>query len=363
MALIKRRAAARTPSASKFKYQARTAEEVKQRANRPIGNRDNYIKDGIDFFQPKKDDNTIRVLPPTWEGARHYGLDVYLHYGIGPDESAYLCLDKMRGEACPLCEERATASGAGEEELAKALQPKGRVLVWVIDRKDEGKGPLLWSMPAGLDKDMVNCAIDKSTGEILTIDDPSENGYDVSFKREGEGIKTKYTGIQVARKASPLSDDGALADKWLQYISDNPLDQIVILRSYEELSAAYAGTTVRSPEERAAGSDAKSGDRPKVPARGATTAAKAPAAETASAGAQDAEDELPTWKEVHDATEEEVTELVEAKLLAKEAEADDTIDSLDKLKDWVCKRLGIEPPAATPAAGKSWKDRLKDGKK
>lgn len=370
MALIKARtagtqsAAARTPSASRFQYKARSAEEVKARANRSIGSRDNYLKGEVEYFSPKAGDNTVRVLPPTWEGARHYGLDLFLHYGIGPDESAYLCPDKMNGDKCPLCEERATASGAGEEDLAKALQPKGRVLVWVIDRKESSKGPLIWSMPAGLDKDIVNAAVDKSTGEIYNIDDPSENGYDVYFKREGEGIKTKYNGIQVARKPSPLSDDAAEADKWLDYVGKHPLDSLLDFRDYETLQAAYAGTTVRPAEERTGGD--KGGERPKaaIPPRGSrTSTATPPPAQPPAQEAASGDEELPTWEEVHKASEADVTELVEVKGLTAEAEANDKLTSLELLQDWVCERLGIKKPTPpTSSGGASWKDRLKKGK-
>ena len=323
MPVIKQRgtqSAARAPSASRFQYRARSAEEVKARANRSIGSRDNYLRGEVEYFAPKTGDNSIRMLPPTWEGARHYGLDLFLHYGIGPDESAYLCPDKMKGEKCPLCEERAIASGAGEEDLAKALQPKGRVLVWVIDRKEPNKGPLIWSMPAGLDKDIVNGAVDKSTGEIYNIDDPSENGYDVYFKREGEGLKTKYTGIQIARKPCSLSDDPAEADKWLNYIAEHPLDSLLDFRDYEALKAAYAGTQVRTPEEK----EQPKGERERkaIPPRGAARPS-APAAATAAPAEVSSEEELPTWDEVHSASEADETELVEEKRLTKEAQANE----------------------------------------
>lgn len=365
MSLIKQRgaaSAARTTAskgagASRFSYRARSAEEVKERANRAIGMRDSYLKQEVDFFTPPAGDNVVRIMPPTWDEAKHYGLDLYLHYGIGPDRNAYLCLDKMKGEPCPICEERARAAAAGEEDLAKALRPRSRVLVWTINRKEEGKGPLAWSMPAGLDKDIVNCSYDQQSKAYIAIDDPSENGFDLGFKRIGTDERTEYSAPTVARRSSPLSDNAEVADRWLEFIAKNPLPSLLVFRDYEEIKAAYAGTTVEHKNDKAS-----AGAAPKLPAR---RGAAAPAGAAASAPASPSEPvagevDLPSWDDVQKASEAEVTELIEAMGLAKEAEADTSIDSLDALKAWVCTRLGIEKPAPAPAAaaGGSWKDRL-----
>ena len=350
MALIQKRTtgANRAPSAQRFKYQARSAEEVKARANRSIGSRESYLVSEVDFYTPKAGDNNIRILPPTFEGARHYGIDLHLHYGIGPDKSAFLCLDKMRAEACPICEERANAAAEGEEDLAKALRPKQRVLVWVINRGEEGKGPLAWSMPAGLDKDIVNCSIDKSTGEILSVDDPSDKGYDIGFKREGMDERTKYTGIQVARRASPLSDDADQADKWLSFIGEHPLDTLLNFHEYDFVKAAYAGTTAEHKN------DASPAAAPaKVPTRRA--ASPAPAAEAPA-------DEKPTWDQVHALDEDALEGMIGDFQLDASKE---NFKSEADIQDWVCAQLEIEKPAPAPAAAKSgsWKDRLKNMKK
>ncbi len=351
MALIQKRqtGANRTPSAQRFQYKARSVEEVKARANRSIGSRESYLAAEVDFFTPKAGDNNIRILPPTFEGARHYGVDLHLHYGIGPDRSAFLCLDKMKAEACPICEERTNAAAEGEEDLAKALRPKQRVLVWVINRGEEGKGPLAWSMPAGLDKDIVNCSIDKGTGEILSVDDPSDKGYDIAFKREGMDERTKYTGIQVARRASPLSDDADEADKWLGFIAEHPLDSLLTFREYDFIKAAYAGTTAEHKEVAAPAA--------KVPTRRSTTAKADP-----DPAAGDVDAEKPTWDQVHALDEDALEGMIGDFQLDASKE---NFKSEADIQAWVCAQLEIEKPAPAPAAAKggSWKDRLKNLKK
>lgn len=372
MSLIQKRGAGPATTASRggstmrFKYQARSAEEVKSRANRSIGSRDSYLASEVDFFTPKPGDNTVRILPPTWEGAKHYGLDLHIHYGIGPDKAAYLCLDKMRGDKCPICEERADASALGDEgaEMAKQLRPRQRVLAWVIDRSQEAKGPLAWSMPAGLDKDIVNCSIDKSTGEILAIDDPTAAGYDISFKREGTDERTKYVGIQVARKPSPVSDNAKTADSWLEYVANHPLDSLLTYHEYDAVKAAYAGTTAEVPREAAAGG-ATGAAAPRVPKRGAA-AAPAQAPQQPAHAPDDTGEEKPSWEEIHAMSEGDIEGLLTAFAVdTSDCNVAEGPNALADLADYACGKLEIAAPAPAPAAaGKgSWKDRLAKLKK
>lgn len=385
MALIKPRTgtAAKSGGAmARFQYRPRTAEEMRQRANRPTGSRDSFFNQGVEFFTPKAGDNTVRILPPTWDDARHYGVDIFIHYGIGADESAYLCLDKMRAEPCPLCEERARASAAGEEELADALRPRSRVAVWVIDRTQEGKGPLVWNMPATLDKDISNVCVDKQTQDVYAVDDPNE-GYDVSFKREGMDQRTKYTGVQVARRTSPLSEDADIAQKWLDFIAGHPLPTVLQYRDYDTIRAAYAGQAPPKAKEGSGGAPAASSaarggssaraalhapvESPatpaaptgaRIPRRGAA-AAPAPPPTNEGGGTEEA---LPTWDEVHMLDEEALSGVIED--FSLEA-PEDGFGATVEAQDWVCEQLGIPRPApkawapAAAAAKGSWKDRLR----
>lgn len=355
MSLIKSRTGTAGKSGGKtgsFKYQARSAEEVKERANRSLGNRDSFFNSEVEFFSPKKGDNTVRVLPPTWEDARHYGIDLHIHYGIGVDESGYLCLDKMQGEKCPLCEARVTAASNEEDELADSLKPKQRVAIWVIDRSQENKGPLVWNMPAGVDKDFTNLCVDKKTGEVYSIDNPDE-GFDISFTREGEGIKTKYTGLQVARRSSPLSDNPKDQEKWLAYVVEHPLPDILLMHDYDKLSAAYAGHSAHPKEDK---EKDKAGDTggTKIRQRGAPKEEK-----------KDDDPDKPTFEQVQEMDEDTLEAVIKDFKLEP---AEDDVDSIEAARAFVCKALELEEPAAPAAEAKgaakgSWKDKLNKNKK
>ena len=109
-----------------FKYKARTKEDVKSRANMRGGNFDSIIKPQYKVYKVKEGKNLIRILPPTWEDAKHYGYDLYVNYGIGADNQSYLSLSKMKGEKDPLQEAKRAAESEGDKETAKALSPTQR---------------------------------------------------------------------------------------------------------------------------------------------------------------------------------------------------------------------------------------------
>lgn len=213
-------------SKKRFEYKPRDADAIQRRASAG-GNREGFLADGVKTYTPKEGQHTVRILPPTWDGAEHYGYDVWAHYNVGPDGGAYLCLQKMKNEHCAICADRARAVKEGDEELELALKPRQRVGCWVIDRDNERDGPMLWLLPWTLDREIVQQSQDKKTREYYNLDSPEE-GYDVSFERQGKGQTTKYIGVQLDRRSSPLSDDEETAAEWLDFVQKNPVpDQMV----------------------------------------------------------------------------------------------------------------------------------------
>lgn len=217
-----------------FRYQPRSKEEVERRANQSGGDFKGFIKDKYRTYTPSKGDNLIRILPPTWEDPMHYGMDLWVHYNIGPDHASILCPEKHNRGKCPLCEERARAERLGDEDSAAELKPTKRVAVWVLDYNNENDGPLIWAMPWTIDRDVAKISKDRRSGELYAIDDP-QDGYDLSFDKTGENITTKYAGFQLSRK--PTSVD----DKHIDYVVENPLPETFLWRNYDEINELYQG--------------------------------------------------------------------------------------------------------------------------
>ena len=224
-----------------FEYKPRDASAIRQRAAQGKFTGEGYLRQDAMMFVPKDGINTPRILPPTWEGARHYGYEVWLHYEIGPDKSKYLCLNKMKNEDCPICDERMEAEKEGDVNLVKKLKPTRRVLMWVINRKEENNGPSIFSCPPSVDTNFCKLSVDNKTGEVLCIDNPSD-GYDIEFERLpaiGEGFPT-YTGEKIDRNSSPIGDTEK-STKWLDYIVKNPIPSLLVYYTYEHIKKVFSG--------------------------------------------------------------------------------------------------------------------------
>ena len=312
--------AGRGRSRGGYEYHARDDESAKKRATQGGGDFDRLLIDGVKGWKPNDKDNRIRILPPTWPGAKHFGLDVYVHYGVGPDRNSYLCLNKMKGLPDPIAEEYAIlkrdARNDADDKAAKELSPKPRVLVYLIDRDHEKDGVQAWMMPAGLDKDIVKVSIDKDTGEVLPIDHP-DDGYDVSFEKNGQGMTTKYEGVAIARRSSPLG-----RSEWMEYAVDNPLPDQLNFYSYEHIAGVFNGGGALREPDRAGGK----GDRDEAPAKERTRH-------------QEPVAEAHTWESVNEMTWEELEDLIEIERLKIDSKkAEDEAD----LAEWVCEEMEIK---------------------
>lgn len=236
-------------SKSKFKYQRRSKDDVKAAANQRAGNFDSIIKDGFKVYKVREGKNLIRILPPTWEDARHYAYTLMVNYGIGADNQSYLSLHHMLNKPDPLEEARRDAAKEGDEKLAKALEAKKRSGVWVIDRFDEEAGAQFFAMPFTLDRDISQMCYDEDSNEAVLVDDPDE-GCDVRFYREGKGRNTKYPAAKMKiMKPSPIFEDEDQQAEVLEYITDNPIPDVLNYCSYEHIDGVFGGKAGRDDDD------------------------------------------------------------------------------------------------------------------
>ena len=233
-----------------FEYSERPRETYVNRAKERDSSKESFFKSNFTFFLPKDGANKLRILPPTWDNPDHYGIDIFVHYKIGDSNSSYLCLKKMKDEPCPICEALSTPEAKSDKALVDAIGVKRKVLVWVIDRADEAAGPKLWMMPASIDRQFVLQSTDEDSpsGEILRIDNP-DSGYDVSFEKHGKDLQTKYEGEKIARKSTPLSSDQKTMEKWLEFICENPLPEVLDFKEYKHIKKVFDGGLAPVKEE------------------------------------------------------------------------------------------------------------------
>lgn len=234
-----------------FTYNKRSREDLQERANARSGNFDSIFKDKYNVYKVRDGKNLIRILPPTWDKAKHYGYDIWVNYKIGADKQSYLSLSQMLNEKDPLDEARREAEREGKKDFAKALKPRKRVLLWLIDRNDEDEGPQLWAAPFSFDKDLANLSFDEDTKDMVLIDDPDE-GRDVRFYKEGQGLNTEYPSSKIRLlNAAPIHTDEGLQNEWLQYIQDNPLPDCLQFYDYDHIANAFDGNVMVDDEDEA----------------------------------------------------------------------------------------------------------------
>lgn len=347
-------------AAREFVYQQRDPESAHRRSE-SRGDFDVFIKEHVKTFKVNDRDNNVRIVPPTWDKPEHYGLDIYVHYRVGPDKQSYLCLHKMKGEPCPICDERGKALAQGDEEYARSLAPTRRVLVYLVDRDNRRDGVQAWAMPQTLDQNIVKVSVDKTSGEVIPIDDPEE-GYDVFFEKKGSQRTTEYVGVQVARRSSPLDEPDAL-----DFAMDNPLPDQLVYYSYDHIAKEFGGggAGVRRDDDRddrARGDDRGGrgrGDDRDDRGRGRDHEDERPARggrdRDGDRGSNRRQEPEYTWDTVHSMTGRELRDLVEdqrLKINPKEAKDD------QDLADWVCEEMKLDKPTTRP--GRVSDDRGQD---
>lgn len=345
---------------SGYQYQPRSAETTRARADKGANDYDKILKDHIKMWKPNDGVNRIRILPPTWPKAEHFGYDIYVHYGVGPDRQSYLCLQKMLDKPDPIHEEREKArrelDPENKEDAAyiKDLEAKRRVLWYIIDRDNEREGVQAWAAPWTIDRDVVKVSVDKSSGEVLQIDHPEE-GFDVSFEKKGSGARTEYLGVSIARRSTPLGKDA-----WLEYAVENPLPDQLHYYDYDHIAKAFGAKGEHRDAGRSRDDDAPRGrgrddddDRPRgrgrddedPPARG-RDAPRIPdedrpdrGRDVAPARGRGREEPELSWDSIHSMTSRELMALIEDKDL--DIDPRESKDDED-LADWVCEELKVK---------------------
>jgi hypothetical protein len=241
-----------------FDYKPPTYDEAKALSERKGRGFDGLFVENTKFFKAKDGDNEIRILPPTWEGARHYSFEVKLHRDIGADKQTYLCLDQDGSPEpgrCPICAERRLLSQqrASQKELDE-LRAQSSNVIYLIDRNKKDEGPMVWMISGRTDNEILAQSLIKRTQQYLPIAHPID-GYDVEFNRTGTGRGTKYQGFKVARTESPVTDDPDQLEEWMEFIETHPIPEILRFYEADRIRVVFRG-------EVEAGGD---GDEPAAP--------------------------------------------------------------------------------------------------
>lgn len=227
---------------SKFKYEP-IPDEAMHKATQSGGDFDSYLTDLVKFQKVDEGEHTFRIIPRTW-GSKVWGVNWFvegwLHRDIGPDMSAYLCPLKIKGNPCPICEAISEMDSDRDDKEIDKIKARRNYYAYIVDRKAPKEGIKVWRFGVKLRRNLTLRCQDKQTGAWLQITDPNE-GYDISFRREGSGLNTEYVGEDVARNPSPLSEKDTQQEAWLNFAADNPLPDQFVIQDYEYLDRIFRG--------------------------------------------------------------------------------------------------------------------------
>ena len=217
------------------------------------------------LWKPTVGKHSVRIVPAVWDKSNPF-KEILVHYGIG--NRTMISLVNF-GEKDPIVEFAKQLASSGDKEnwmMSRKLEPKMRVFTPEIVRGEEEKGVRLWEFGKQIYAELLSLADDPDVGDYTDV----IQGRDITIETTGpetNGTSFNQSKVRVRTKTTPLSEDAAEVQKWL----NNQPDVFTIFKkySYEEMKEALLGWL--NPE-----------DSTDEPAPAAPTQEAAPAAKPAS---------------------------------------------------------------------------------
>jgi len=218
-------------------------------------------KHGLTKWVPAEGDNFIQMLPlPEIDEETTVfrkqvvrlttlAFPLWVHWRVGPEGHSFLCLRKMYGKPCPVCEEfnRLRARNEPWEVLKEFSIPTkpNRWFFYIVDVSDPSKieetGPQVFLCPVTVKDEIYGRMLEKSrTGEILGVKflptDPAEARI-FKFHRSGTDRGTTYTECEYC---DPTTAEGKPED--ISHLAEGlpPLEEILYMPTYEEVKEALS---------------------------------------------------------------------------------------------------------------------------
>ena len=195
------------------------------------------------LWKPTVGKHSVRIVPALWDKSNPF-KEVLVHYGIG--NRTMISLVNF-GEKDPIVEFAKQLASSGDKEnwvMSRKLEPKMRVFTPVIVRGEEEKGVRLWEFGKQIYAELLSLADDPDIGDYTDV----IQGRDITIETTGpetNGTSFNQSKVRVRTKTTPLSEDAAEVEKWL----NNQPDVFSIFKKYpyDEMKEALLGWL--NPEE------------------------------------------------------------------------------------------------------------------
>jgi hypothetical protein len=186
------------------------------------------------FWKPPVGKSQIRIVPSKFDQNNPF-KELFFYYGI---DKPVMISPTNFGEKDPIVEFTKQLRGTSDKEnwrLAKKLDPKMRVFAPVIVRGEEEKGVRLWQFGKEMYMELLSIADDEDYGDYTDIVEGRDFTVD-TVGPEVTGTNYNKSSIRIKPKQTPLSEDEALVNQWLNE-QPNPVETFKRY-TFEEMKGA-----------------------------------------------------------------------------------------------------------------------------
>lgn len=187
--------------------------------------------------------------PKLSKGEVNYLLDIWVHRGIGANESTYICPARNYNKPCPICDhiKELKRDGEYDEELVKSLYPKRRTIYNILcydSEKEERRGIQIWEVAHWfIERHIAPLARAPKSGGFIPFADATM-GKSIAFTKQA---KTEFIGHKLVDRDYEITDE-ILEQAYC-------LDELIDVLPYDELYKIYHGKSDTETFEEGVGTD------------------------------------------------------------------------------------------------------------
>lgn len=244
----------RSSSVLEKTYEDRNERSKAGGSGRPIFNQELMSQFGIEDFKTTQGDRFVEILPVSFDPEVPYHKELSVHFGVGFNNDAFICVNRLNNGRCYRCEFQKRMwrdQDTYTKDDTKALYPYDRAVFLMWERTKElvdGETPdytfQLWAAP----KKKVHGEIqekvrNKITHKTLDVSDVSidGDGRTVSFTiKKNKGDYPEYRAFDLLERDMPIPDE--VINKLESIISyaneqgfDNCLEMFYNIPEYDEV--------------------------------------------------------------------------------------------------------------------------------
>ena len=207
------------------------------------------------FYRPVKGTNHIDIIPyivstdkhpeGLKKGEQDYKVDVWVHRFVGASKSTFLCLQKMYGKPCPICEaaEALRRDPDADENQVKALYPKRRCYYNVInlDSKNKDQPVQIFEESHYLfERKLITQVGNKNEYAFFDIEEGKSIEFEAEEKTSPVGKSFEYGQFYFEKR--PKYTEAIFKEAY-------PLDKMIHIPTYDEVRNTFLSIDVDEEEE------------------------------------------------------------------------------------------------------------------